>query len=280
MKRGNAKDGESPTVMWWVGDWLTSESVLAMSRAARSLYFDLLLHQWKNGSLPNDEKVLARLTGEGLAEFQALWSEVQKCFDLANDGRLRNPRMEKERRLTEEYRAAKSAAGRKGADKTNGKAAKGRQKRGGADKVPPPLASANERPSSSASSSSSASESEPAAKGERPAGAGPHQLAGWPTLDTPEAREAWDRWEKYRIERRNRLTPTGRDGTCRTYADRGAGALIAAIDNTLTKNVLGLLDPDGSKPAARNGTARTARDMFGSNARPEPRTVDVEAKRA
>lgn len=113
-RRRNAKDGESPTVMWWVKDWLTSESVLSMSRSARSLYFDMLMHQWLDGSLPANHTVLARIAGEGLAEFKALWVEVTSMFPVCPDGRLRNERMEIERKADEDYRAERSEAGAAG----------------------------------------------------------------------------------------------------------------------------------------------------------------------
>lgn len=114
IRRRNAHEGDSPAMLWWVRDWLTSEAVLAMPRAARSLYFDLLCHQWINGSIPADEKALAGLCGETLASFRKLWRDVALRFDKGEDGRLRNPRMEEERQANEEYRNRKSAAGSAG----------------------------------------------------------------------------------------------------------------------------------------------------------------------
>lgn len=117
IRRRNAHEGESPAVMWWARDWLTSETVLAMPRAARSLYFDLLLRQWIDGSIPSDTKVLAALTGESHGAFLKLWKHVACCFEAGADGRLRNERMERERKADEEYRSAKSKAGAEGAAK-------------------------------------------------------------------------------------------------------------------------------------------------------------------
>lgn len=145
IRRKNAHDGESPAVLWWVRDWLTSRTVLSMPRAARSLYFDLLMRQWLDGSLPADTRVIASLSGETHGAFLKLWQHVGPCFPAGSDGLLRNGRLERERKLDEEYRSAKSDAGKNGAAKrwhTHGTA------------IDPPLADGCPSPSPSPASTS------------------------------------------------------------------------------------------------------------------------------
>lgn len=90
-------------------------------------------------------------------------------------------------------------------------------------------------------------------------------FASHPGMDTPECRAACIRWDTYRRELGNgkKLTPTGRASTLTQYATRGPADLIAAIDNTITKGVQGLLDPE----PARNGAATNGRAATNSGRR-------------
>lgn len=224
IRRKNAHDGDSPVVAWWVRDWLTSRAVLTMPRAARSLYFDLLLRQSIDGSLPPDTKALASLTGETHASFLKLWRHCSKCFEKGEDGQLRNPRMEKERRADEEYRTAKADAGAKGAAKRwqNHASANGSAMRSAID---PPIA--NGSPSSSSSSAiSSPTESagvEPPPAVEAP----PKPKRAEPTGPQAECAAHW----------RAEWTRTRAGTRCGTL-DKGAYVLIAwMLENADPENV-------------------------------------------
>jgi len=95
-------------------DWLTSETVRAMSNAAKGVYLDLLCRQWRDGSIPSDVAKLARLCNEPLDVFADLWEEVWPNFTETESGRLVNLRMERDRTEQDQARIAKSEAGKKG----------------------------------------------------------------------------------------------------------------------------------------------------------------------
>lgn len=157
VKRRNAHEGRPPAWPKYARDWLTSEAVLAMPRAARSLYDDLLSYQWLNGSLPSDIPTLARMTGETVESFTELWKHVEPQFDKGEDGRLRNHRQQHEWEESAAIREARSEAGKRGADASNGKRsakppANEQQEGGNADILPTGLLPAKEHPSASASS--------------------------------------------------------------------------------------------------------------------------------
>lgn len=141
IRRRNAHDGESPVAPWWVKDWLTSKTVLRMPRAARSLYHDLLLRQWLDGSIPPSTRDLALLSGETHGAFLKMWAHVGPCFKVGTDGQLRNDRMAHEREEDEAFRSAKAEAGKNGA-------AKRWQKDGSANgsAIDPPLANGSPPP--------------------------------------------------------------------------------------------------------------------------------------
>jgi len=100
-----------------VVDWLTSETVRAMSNAAKGVYLDLLCRQWRDGSIPSDVAKLARLCNEPLDVFSDLWEEVGPNFTETQDGRLVNLRMERDRTAKDSERLAKSNAGKATATK-------------------------------------------------------------------------------------------------------------------------------------------------------------------
>jgi hypothetical protein len=94
--------------------WLTSETVRAMTNAARGVYIDLLGRQWRDGSVPSDTSKLARLCNETADSFAQIWEEVGPNFVESAPGRLINPRLEQDRTDRDNIRLAKSEAGRKG----------------------------------------------------------------------------------------------------------------------------------------------------------------------
>jgi len=94
--------------------WLCSDSVRAMSNAARGVYIELLARQWRTGSISSDLKELSRLVNEPLGSFKKIWAEVSPHFLECEDGRLANPRLERERTEQDAERIAKSDAGKKG----------------------------------------------------------------------------------------------------------------------------------------------------------------------
>jgi len=104
-----------PAFQFYPKDFLTAESVRLMSLKERGVYITLLCHNWLEQSLPNHVPTLAKLVDLRTKVFATMWNSVlARCFFTGSDGRLRNPRLEREREKQAEFRAIKAAAGRLG----------------------------------------------------------------------------------------------------------------------------------------------------------------------
>ena len=68
-----------------------------MSLSARGAFIDLLVYQFANDGIPNDERMICRILGAFPDEWKSIREEVYEKFPLGEDGRRRNPRMSKER---------------------------------------------------------------------------------------------------------------------------------------------------------------------------------------
>lgn len=77
------------------------------------LFLWLLNHAWVNDGLPADAEKIERLMRGTAAEFRRAWPGVEPCFPVAEDGRRRNPRQEKERRAALSKSEAARESGRK-----------------------------------------------------------------------------------------------------------------------------------------------------------------------
>ena len=83
-------------------------STIGWPAAARGHYITLLCVAWEQDGLPGDPRRVAAIS-PGLADD---WPEWEEKFPVGEDGRRRNPRLERERA----YRMAKSEAGKAGAE--------------------------------------------------------------------------------------------------------------------------------------------------------------------
>jgi hypothetical protein len=81
-------------------------STIGWPASARGHYITLLSVQWEQGGLPADLARIDAIT-PGVA---ADWADLEVKFPICDDGKRRNPRLEKERA----YREAKSTAGKMG----------------------------------------------------------------------------------------------------------------------------------------------------------------------
>jgi len=99
---------KAPAFQFYADDFIGG--TITMSHEERGLYVLALCIQWGQGSLAHDD--IERL-GNGMA--QPSLSKVKAKFELGEDGRLRQHRMEKERLKQAAYRAERSESGKKGA---------------------------------------------------------------------------------------------------------------------------------------------------------------------
>ena len=81
------------------------------------IYTRLLMCEWANGSLPQDEKKLARLSGTTPKKFQKAFKIVKEKFHVNGNGRLINFKMEEVREKQRQYRDFQRQKGKKSAEK-------------------------------------------------------------------------------------------------------------------------------------------------------------------
>jgi uncharacterized protein YdaU (DUF1376 family) len=107
-------DNRSPAFPFYAADFLVDERVTRMTLEECGLHIKLLCRSWLDGSIPADVVEIARLVREPAARVKRLWRAIEPCFEPAQDGRLVQPRLERERSKQAEYRRSKSDAGKRG----------------------------------------------------------------------------------------------------------------------------------------------------------------------
>lgn len=101
---------------FYPNDFLTSEKVARMSMEARGVYITLLCFAWNAHGIPNFHDAIAKLVGIRPSRLRALWAgPLGECF-IEQDGRLVNPRQERQRQGLEAYIEACSRGGKHSAD--------------------------------------------------------------------------------------------------------------------------------------------------------------------
>ncbi len=99
-----------PWFPFYVEDWLTSPTVLAMSLAAQGAYVRLLCHQWRDGRVPTDETQLRRVLGCNVK----VLAEVLGSFPKRNSRSRVNRRLEEHRATQVTEREKRKRDGAKG----------------------------------------------------------------------------------------------------------------------------------------------------------------------
>ena len=103
---------KSPAFQFYASDFLVDTA--EMTNQEIGVYIRLLSHQWVNSGLNSDPNRLANMVGMDLLE---VWDEIKHKFDLGDDGKIRNPKLEKVRQTQINYRNKQSEAGKRGAAK-------------------------------------------------------------------------------------------------------------------------------------------------------------------
>lgn len=146
-----------PAFQWYPKDFLSDEKVIFMSMAQRGVYITLLSMCWVEKSLPNDPSAIALKLGAELADVETVCG---KCFEVKGN-RLKNRRLERERRAQRANKKTRSKAGKKGAKarwQTHGKRMANASEEDG-NAIDLPLAK-NSSSSASATASKSQSQSQ------------------------------------------------------------------------------------------------------------------------
>lgn len=116
MTSRNGRRAKSPAFQAYPGDFLSDAKATVMSAEEVGCYWLLLCHCWIEGSLPDDAEFNARLARLSKVRFAKAWKLVGQCFEQREDGRLVNPRQERERKFQSENRARLLALSKKGVD--------------------------------------------------------------------------------------------------------------------------------------------------------------------
>lgn len=85
-----------PAFQFYPGDFLEGSAEMTLEETG--LYIRLLCRQWITGSVPSDAARAATLAQTTVDTFERLWPVVGQKFESGTDGRLRNARLEAERR--------------------------------------------------------------------------------------------------------------------------------------------------------------------------------------
>ena len=83
-----------------------------MTVAEVGAYMLLLCHSWLEGSIPDDPLAAAKLCRIPPSQMKKAWPSIRPCWKPSEDGRLINPRQERERENQIQYREQQARAGR------------------------------------------------------------------------------------------------------------------------------------------------------------------------
>lgn len=101
--------GKSPAFQFYPDDFLGSSKVAVMTPTEIGVYVLLLCMDWNGNGITYNPKLLARFCRMPEPEFAEAWEVVRQCFE-ERDGKLHNPRLEREREKQAKYSAKQKAA--------------------------------------------------------------------------------------------------------------------------------------------------------------------------
>jgi uncharacterized protein YdaU (DUF1376 family) len=78
----------------YIGDYLSNTTHLTTEQSGA--YLHLLMHYWKNGPLPNDDRILAQITRLPMDAWSIAQALLKSFFFLGEDGKLHQKRIDTE----------------------------------------------------------------------------------------------------------------------------------------------------------------------------------------
>jgi len=106
---------KSPAFQFYPSDFLSDENVALMTNQEVGCYIKLICFCWKQGTIPEEMKRIAQLCGETESVMSELWPSLKPCFKSTGNGRLMQPRLDRERKKQKEWRKKSVAGGKKSA---------------------------------------------------------------------------------------------------------------------------------------------------------------------
>ena len=255
---------KSPAFQFYPTDFLADENVALMGLAARGAYITLMSHCWLEGTIPEDPAAIAGLcvTVDGPLDSTAmaeLWETIGPCFKPARkEGRLKHPRLDKERRKQRLNAKLKSEAGKAGAEKRwrdKGKSASQTHSTAIAD------------PMAKNSSSSSIPTSIPTPDKNKKAS--PPSRWALSSFEIPEGingrcQKLLQDWLDLRKAQKLKAYKSNRwmNAAWKT-CEFDEGRLIAMLEHSLAQEYQGLFEPNGKQPKAQQGVPQYADPYMG-----------------
>lgn len=102
--------GKPPAFQFYAADFAMDTA--GMSAEQVGVYVRLLCFAWVNEGLPPDRGELARIAGVSKRKLENLWPGLERCWPENGDGRLKNPRLERERQKQLDWRRKSAKGGR------------------------------------------------------------------------------------------------------------------------------------------------------------------------
>lgn len=219
---------KAPAFQFYSGDFLTGTAL--MSNAEVGLYIRLLCLQAEHGAIPDDVDRIAQAYGE---QSRALWPEVRSKFiGGTTAGTLVNERLSVVLEARNAFRMKQSA---------KGKASAASRTSSGSTTVQPRF---NHGSTAVEPLEDEVEEVLVQKRKERA-----HEPEIIPPGISSELWEAVKRWDKHRIEKRNKLTPSTRAAFLKKCAEWGDARSIAAIDHSIGQGYTGCFEPkDAQQP--------------------------------
>lgn len=168
----------------YVGDYLAATSRLTTEQ--HGAYLLMIMDYWKNGPLPDDDRILAQITRLS-DDAWSMSSSILRAFFEQRDGMLVHSRIEREKSEAESNSSRNTARAKAAAEARWAKKAQSN-----APSMPGAVPGGCPSPSPSPESSSLRSEDTPASARKKPAGQTPVEPPDG--LDVP----TWERWVEYR----------------------------------------------------------------------------------
>ncbi len=108
-----SKPTKAPAFQFYPSDFVSDMNVAVMTNQERGCYIMLICFCWKEGSIPNSIKSIAKILRETEQDMMLMWQAISPCFIQSEDGeRLRHPRLDAEREKQAAHSAKQSEGGK------------------------------------------------------------------------------------------------------------------------------------------------------------------------
>jgi len=212
-----------PAFQFYADDFLGG--TITMSHEERGFYILLLCLQWTQGGIDPDD--FSRL---GKAIAVPSLTHVKRKFKLEADGKLRNERLEAERRKQSDFRENRSKSGTIGANK---------RWHSHSTAITQPMANGMANDSSPSPSPISNKETEQPPLLDEP------EIPD--RMNTPAFNFAWMEWKQHRKEKKIKLTPLAIKKQMQFLEEIGPGRAVVAINHSIKSGYTGIFEPKAEK---------------------------------